>query len=289
MRHEIHRHGLLWVALGASLWGTDTLFRRSLPAALPSARIVLLEHLVLCAALAPFAWRGRREWMKLNARGWAALMGIAWGGSALASVLFTEAVRAGNPTSAVLLQKTQPVFAALLAGSLLLEPLGRRFWGVLAAAVGGAYLVSFGTRVPSGVEGRAALLALGAAALWGGSTVLGRFVLGSVSWLTLTALRIFAATPLLVALAAGTRGEVSGRSFGIIVLLAAVPGLLALLAYYRGLAGSRASRAAIAELAFPATAALLNWIFLGAEVAPPQVAGFTIIWLAIVCLDSARG
>ena len=288
MRHEIHRHGLLWVALGASLWGTDTLFRRSLPMELPSARIVLLEHLVLCVALAPFAWRGRHEWMKLGARGWAAVLGIAWGGSALASVLFTEAVRAGNPTSAVLLQKTQPVFAALLAGSLLLEPLGRRFWGVLAAALGGAYLVSFGMRVPSGVEGRAAVLALAAAALWGGSTVLGRFVLGHVSWLTLTALRIFVATPLLVALAAGTEGPVSGRSFGIIVTLAAVPGLLALLAYYRGLAGSPASRAAIAELAFPATAALLNWIFLGARVEPAQVAGFTIIWLAIVCLDSAR-
>ena len=288
MRHDIHRHGLLWVALGASLWGTDTLFRRSLPTELASARVVLLEHLVLCLVLAPFAWRGRREWMKLGARGWAAVLGIAWGGSALASVLFTEAVRAGNPTAAVLLQKTQPVFAALLARSLLFEPLGRRFWGVLAAAMGGAYLVSFGMRVPSGVEGRAALLALGAAGLWGGSTVLGRFVLGNVSWITLTSLRIVAATPLLAVLAAGGAGDVTGRSFGVIVMLALVPGLLALLAYYRGLAGSHASRAAIAELAFPATAALLNWIFLGASLEPAQVAGFTIIWLAIVCLDSAR-
>lgn len=287
MRAKNESHGLLWVALGAALWGTDTLFRRPLTAALPSARIVLLEHLVLCAVLLPIAWRGRREWLALGGRGWAAVLGIAWGGSALGTVLFTEAVRAGNPTAAVLLQKTQPLFAALLARGLLGEALGRRFWGVLAAALGGAYLVSFGLRLPAaGVESTAGLLALGAAALWGGSTVLGRFVLERTKFQTLTALRILAATPVLALMAWGTpAGRLDARGMAAIVTIALVPGLAALLTYYRGLQRAPASRAAVAELAFPASAALLNWIFLGAGVTAPQVAGFAVIWLAIVSLE----
>lgn len=292
MRADVGSHGLLWVALGAALWGTDTLFRRPLTLTLPSARIVLLEHLVLSAVLLPVFWRTRREWAALSARGWAAVLGIAWGGSALGTLLFTEAVRAGNPTTAVLLQKTQPLFAALLASACLGEILGRRFWAVLGVAVCGAYLVSFGARLPAwGVEGRAAVLALSAAVCWGASTVLGRFVLYRVSWPALTALRILAATPVLLApawLSRAPSAPLDARMASGILMLALVPGLAALLAYYRGLEHCRASRAAVAELAFPATAALLNWMYLGARISAPQAAGFALIWLAIVNLESTR-
>ena len=51
------RRALLWVAFGASLWGTDTIFRRPLTAALASGQIVLLEHLILTAALLIPLWR----------------------------------------------------------------------------------------------------------------------------------------------------------------------------------------------------------------------------------------
>ena len=60
--------GLWWVALGAALWGTDTVLRRPLTGVWPSAWIVLLEHLVLTAALLPTLWRTRGEWRRL---GWA--------------------------------------------------------------------------------------------------------------------------------------------------------------------------------------------------------------------------
>src|SRR5437588_1287362 len=119
---------LLLVALGAALWGTDTLFRRTLTTSLESSRIVLYEHLILTVLLLPVCWRGRREWIPMSLVQWGALLWTSWGGSALGTVCFTEAVRIGNPTTAVLLQKIQPVFAALLAWALLGESLGRRFW-----------------------------------------------------------------------------------------------------------------------------------------------------------------
>ena len=50
------RRALLWVALGASLWGTDTIFRRPLTASLSSTHIVLLEYLILSVALAIPLW-----------------------------------------------------------------------------------------------------------------------------------------------------------------------------------------------------------------------------------------
>ena len=285
--------GPVWVAAGASLWGTDALLRRPLTSTLSSPQIVLSEHLILTAVLLPTCWRARGQWLGLGWLQWGAVLGIAWGGSALGTICFTEAIKIGNPTTAVFLQKTQPLFAALLARLLLKEPLGRRFWLVLAAAVLGAYFVSFGDRlrVPSldSVQAPAAMLALAAAALWGSSTVLGRFSLNSLSFSTLTALRLITATPFLLALAWSRPVPVvtslDPRQAITLLLMALLPGLAALLIYYKGLGQTRASFAAVAELSFPATATLLNWVFLGAHVSLLQAAGFALLWVVILNLE----
>ena len=284
---------LVWVAVGASLWGTDTLLRRPLTAVLSSPQIVLSEHLILIAVLLPSFWRTRAEWRALRPLQWGAVLGIAWGGSALGTICFTEAIKIGNPTTAVFLQKTQPFFSALLARMLLREPLGRRFWVCLSLALAGAYLVSFGDRLDRSAldAGRASatLLALAAAGLWGSSTVLGRFALNSLSFLALTGLRIFAAAPFLAALALSRSSlmvtNLNARQGISLLLMALIPGLAALLIYYRGLGRTRASLAAVAELSFPATATLLNWIFLGARVSTAQIAGFVLLWGVILNLE----
>ncbi|HKE25588.1 MAG TPA: DMT family transporter [Bryobacteraceae bacterium] len=287
------RAGLLWVAAGACLWGTDTVFRRPLTGTLDSLTIVLLEHLITALVLLPSLWFHRREWLRLRAAEWAAVIGIAWGGSALATVLFTEAVRGGNPTTAVLLQKSQPMIAALLAGLFLSEPLGAGFWTRLAAATGGAYLISFGAHAPSTTgSGAASLLALGAAALWAASTVLGRYMLRNVSASTLTALRLTVALPVLMLGVSwqypGFHIAIGARQASWLVLLALVPGVSALMIYYRGLRSSFASRAAVAELCFPATAILLNRIFFGTRLSVEQGAGFLLLIAAILSWQGRR-
>jgi drug/metabolite transporter (DMT)-like permease len=281
---------LLWVALGAALWGTDTVLRRPLTAVLSSIQIVLLEHLILTLVLLPACFRSFR---KLTVLQWGAVLGIAWGGSALGTLCFTEAIRLGNPTTAVLLQKTQPLFVVLLAKAMLRERPGGRLWIWLAVATTGAYLVTFGAAPPAELVRHAqpaALLALAAAMLWGASTVLGRFALGGIPFQTLTALRIVVALPLLVALALWQPHAwpvLHPGQWLSLATMALVPGLLALLIYYRGLRHTRASLAAIAELSFPATAALLNWTVLGAGVSPVQIAGFAILWTAILSIQKA--
>jgi drug/metabolite transporter (DMT)-like permease len=208
-------------------------------------------------------------------------------------LLFTAAFMVGNPTVAILLQKTQPIFAVLLAGVLLGERVGWRYWIVFAVAIVGAYLVSFGSLSPFGELGRdeilTAALAIGAALMWGSSTVLGRFMLRDVPFHTLAGARLLTALPLLtgIVLFTGSLGEV-GAGFsaepGRLILLALIPGFLSLLIYYRGLSGTRASYATLAELAFPATAVVLNWFVLDVGIGVNQAIGFVILWGSVFVL-----
>src|ERR671916_175610 len=281
---------VLLVAVGAAIWGTDGILRVPLLEVATPSQIVFLEHLVLLVYSVPAVVLGWRYFRGLGTAQWVALLVIGWGGSALATLLFTTAFAVGNPTVVILLQKTQPLFAIALAAILLRERLGWAYWPCFAVAMVGAYLISFGDLSPFGALGSAeaiaAALALGAALLWGSSTVLGRLVLKDMPFNTLTGARLLLAVPLLagIVIAQGSAGGL-GAGFasepGRLILLALIPGLLALLLYYRGLTGTRASYATLAELAFPATAVILNWAVLGVGVTTNQVVGFVLLWGAV--------
>ena len=284
---------VLLVAVGAAMWGTDGILRVPLLEVASPSQIVLLEHLILLLYSVPAVVLGWRFFRGLGAAQWVALLIIGWGGSALATLLFTTAFDVGNPTVVILLQKTQPLFAIALAAILLRERLGWAYWPCFAVAMVGAYLISFGDLSPFGALGSAeaiaAALALGAALLWGSSTVLGRLVLKDMPFNTLTGARLLLAVPLLAGIVIA-QGSVGGLAAGFasepgrVILLALIPGLLALLLYYRGLTGTRASYATLAELAFPATAVVLNWTFLGVGVSANQVLGFVLLWSAVFVL-----
>src|ERR671912_593442 len=139
--------GVLLVALGAALWGTDAILRVPLLEVMSPPAIVLGEHLVLLLYSVPAVVLGWEVFRTLGASQWVALLIIAWGGSALATLLFTTAFVLGNPTVVILLQKTQPLFAIALAHVLLRERLRRIYWPCFAVAVLGAYLMSFGSLV----------------------------------------------------------------------------------------------------------------------------------------------
>jgi drug/metabolite transporter (DMT)-like permease len=286
--------GVLLVAFGAALWGTDAVLRVPLLEVMSPAAIVLSEHLVLLLYSVPAVVLGWGVLADLRASQWVALLIIAWGGSALATLLFTTAFVLGNPTVVILLQKTQPLFAIALAHVLLRERLRWAYWPCFAVAILGAYLISFDGLVEpfealGSVQALPAFLTLGAAILWGSSTALGRFVLKDMPFHTLTGARLLLALPVLwvIVLVQGSLGEL-GAGFAAeparVVLLALVPGLVALLLYYRGLSGTKASYATLAEISFPASAVILNWVFLGAGVSANQILGFALLWGAILAL-----
>src|SRR5215208_5478511 len=204
---------ILLVAVGAAMWGTDGILRVPLLEVASPSQIVLLEHLVLLLYSVPAVVLGWRFFRGLGMAQWISLLVIGWGGSALATLLFTTAFAVGNPTVVILLQKTQPLFAIVLAAVLLRERLGWAYWPCFAVAMVGAYLISFGNldafAALGSAELLAAALALGAALLWGSSTVLGRLVLKDMPFHALTGARLLLAAPLLVVIVV-IQGAVGG-------------------------------------------------------------------------------
>ena len=289
----MRRHGLLLVVLAAMLWGTDSLFRRPLTRSLSPVTIVFLEHLVLVLVMLPFLFRSAPVLRNLGRRDWVALAFIALGGSVAATSLFTFAIKHGNPSVAALLQKTQPIFTLLLAGWILGERPGRWFWFCFPPAVAGAYLVAapdwraafeFNLQQPE-----TALAAMGAAALWGSSTVFGRYVVARVPALVLTGLRFAISLPMLALLYViqpqlDRSLPASIDATFSIVAMALIPGLLALIFYYQGLRSTSASLASIGELAFPVTAVTANWYLLGSRLTVSQILGACILVAAVTLL-----
>ena len=288
MRSRVN--GVLWIACGAALWGTDTVFRRPLTESLDPARIVLYEHAILSLIVLPIVFRGRAYLPKIAPRTWLALLGISWVGSAIATILFTAAIRSGSPTTAVLLQKTQPIFAILLARIVTQEKWPAFFPLLAAIAIAGGYLVAFGDgnllRPLGSVEMIPALLAIGAAVGWAFATVWGRLVTKDLPFELITGLRVLCALPLLLFVTFVQHQMAMPRSADLpsLIWMALIPGFAGLMLYYRGLMHTPASRATIAELAFPITASLLNWIVLGIPTSFIQFAGFGIVWSAILSL-----
>src|SRR5690606_22768441 len=117
-------------------------------------------------------------------REWLSVIFIGLGGSALATILFTQSFHYLNPSVAILLQKLQPLIAIGLAIWVLGESLSKRFWLWAVVAIAGAYVISFPGLNPEGLTWNShalgVVLALGAAFFWGGSTVFGRLVLDKV-------------------------------------------------------------------------------------------------------------
>jgi drug/metabolite transporter (DMT)-like permease len=254
---------------------------------------VLLEHCILALVMFPVVIRSRREFLNLQGRDYASLLFIALGGSVAATVLFTFAVKHGNPSVAILLQKTQPLVTVLLARLALGERPARWFWPAFSFAVAGAYLMS----APGWNAGQAldpghpiiVLSALGAAALWGSATVCGRYLVSKISTSFLTALRFILALPALAVLfwlqPAVQRGLPTTISAILaIACMALLPGLLALLIYYRGLKSTTASIASLCELAFPITAIAMNWLILDVRLSGIQLLGAAILIAAVTAL-----
>lgn len=289
--------GFWLVVLGAALWGVDPLFRLILLKSMTSAQIVLLEHVIIALCVGPTLWKNRRELLGVKWKQIGALLFISWGGSALATILFTSGLANGNANAVLLLQKLQPLFAIIMARFILKERLPRYFSLLFLIALGGTYLLTFGFNIPLGHWSEfvqiGSLLSLGAAALWGGSTVMGRMMVGQMKYETVTALRFILALPLLMAITWNEGAvwtlptEAGPLSLLSINLLgqALLPGLLSLLVYYKGLTTTKASVATLAELSFPMVGVLLNWIAFQQMVTVAQICGFVLIWLALFVIS----
>lgn len=283
------------------LWGSDLLLRSKVVAAGWSASyIVLAEHLLLTTVFLIPLWRGRRLLAGLTRRQWAALVFVGVGGSALATWMYTTAFTLdySRALTVVLLQKTQPVFALILAGIVLGERRSAGFWGWGALALAGACLLvvadrDFHPHLLSRVLTEQALLAVGASGLWGAATVAGRPLSVALPPSLLTGARFALALPVLALFALlSTPPPAAARTpqiAGLLCLIALFPGLIGLGLYYWGLRGTTASVATLAELCYPLTSLLLGLFVLHVPVTPGQGVGLALLLAGVLGLSLKPG
>ncbi|MBX4187116.1 MAG: DMT family transporter [Candidatus Doudnabacteria bacterium] len=285
--------GPWFVTLAALLWAVDAPFRKYLTADLSSTVIVLMEHIAIAFLVLPILALKIYDLKNLAWREWLSVVFIGLGGSALATIFFTQSFHYLNPTVAILLQKLQPLIAISLAAWILKETLSKNFWLYAIVAILGAYIVSFPDLRAVGLGWNndilGIILAVAAAFLWGGSTVFGRFVLRKVSFQTMTSLRFLSALLflLLINIYNGSLSQIktaSGKDWLFVLIIAVVAGFVSLMIYYYGLQSTKASIATLCELAFPFAAVIVNWKFLGATLSVMQIVGGLILLFAITKL-----
>ncbi|MGB3828865.1 MAG: EamA family transporter [Ornithinimicrobium sp.] len=282
------RHDRTWlIAIAATMWGASGILREPLAEVADASTIVFYEHAVIVLVLTPWLVPALRHWAQAPPRVRAGSVIIGAGSSALATTLFTAAFAYGDPITPQVLQKLQPLVAIMLGVLLLGERLRPRFALFAVPALIGAWMLSFDDPFSVAIaDAQAAALALGAAALWAGGTVLGRLVgsdLGARDTLVLRFAFGLPAAAMIVA-ALGAQWTMPMAQAPSLIALALFPGLLALALYYVGLQRTAASRATLAELMFPVTAAIVGVSVLGATLSPSRWVGLGIVVLSITAL-----
>ena len=306
------RNPLLNQAPGFS-WGTTNYL--AMPRA--SAFVSLIEHFFGVLILAPIILIGRgykqifQTLKEFDKKDWFALSYVAIGGSALGLFFFLIALGMGNPTVAILLQKTQPLITLAFAAVILKERPTWQYYIALSISLVGVFLIIFDELVVAGqpfnwVGLVAVLCSLAAATMWGGSTVFGRRLTEKLNYWDLTLLRYIGGFFFLLVfngalltynstyfefLLTGIEvfPNVSNWVWPVIGCLAYAAvltgGVLPLALYYFGLKRSKATIAGLAELAFPLLAIFVNYFFLGYGLSTLQIVGAGILLVTVSMLS----
>src|SRR5205814_159397 len=128
MNRLIDRFSVVFVAVSATLWASDAYFRNQLVQHLTASEIVVAEDALIALFLLPVLIRNWGEVRRLGPRAWVAVVLIAAGAQAVATVLFTKSFSYGIYSETFVLQQTQPLIAITLAWVILGERRRPWFW-----------------------------------------------------------------------------------------------------------------------------------------------------------------
>jgi DME family drug/metabolite transporter len=250
--------GVVLVAVAAAMWGTDPIIRKTMSFSTTATTIVFGEHVILVALTLPLLLPALRALFRAGWRFVAAAVIVGAGASAVATILFTDALIGHKDfITPVVIQKVQPLVAVVGAAAILKERPRARFAWFLIPALAGFWLVNQAHPLDPSAKGLVVISeATGAAVLWAFGTVLGRYLSRELEFQHILALRFFfglvasaIALPVM-----GASAYSNGHDTLLILYLAIVTGLLALALYYFGLKRTPAVMASLAELTYPVIA-----------------------------------
>ncbi|MCY3412329.1 MAG: EamA family transporter [Candidatus Heimdallarchaeota archaeon] len=285
-----------------------------------SSFIVLIEHLVGFILLAPILLykRGMNHFKavltSLDRKEKLALLGVSMG-SGLGLYFYLISFAMGNPTVAILVQKSQPLITLIVAMLLLKEKPSNKFYLAGGISLVGVILLAFkDLQNPQLFEIYAVLASLIAATFWGSNTVFGKILTKKADYWDLTWFRYIGGAVILIIFNAITLSYTSDNASGLterfmtfaplwegaqaplalnieltgfqIILIATIftGGILPLAIYYYGLKYSKAAIGGLAELAFPVLAIFVNYLFMGFELSGNQIGGAILILIATTWL-----
>lgn len=299
-------YGPWLVALGAGLWGTESVWRLRLVDALASDVIVFYEHVILVLCFLPWILSRLGELKQVSRRSLGFLLFSGVAGSAVGTIFFTEALRIGNPTVVNVIPNLQPLISTAAAWLIFRDRLSTQFWiwGPLAIAAG--ILISVQNPSDIGSSFAASGLAPGTgyalvcAICWALSTVAGRGAMLELSLPLAAGLRLVVGLVCMTAILAA-RGRLSvdflwpnaatvelGTTVLDLALLSILAGGLPLLFYFAGLARTRASTAGYFEMMQTLAGVLVTWRLPGGGLATHQIAAAIALMLAVILVQRAQ-
>jgi DME family drug/metabolite transporter len=252
--------GVVLVAVAAAMWGTDPIIRKTMSGTTSATTIVFGEHVILAALTLPFLLPALRAVFRAGWSYVAAAVVVGAGASAVATILFTDAlIGHSDYITPVVIQKVQPFVAVGGAALLLGERPRSRFLWFFLPALAGFWLVNQAHPLAPSAQGTVVIAeATGAAVLWALGTVLGRYLSRELEFQHVVTLRFFFGL-LASAIALPVMGAAAysnGHDTSLILYLALVTGLFALALYYYGLQRTQAVLSSLAELTYPAVAVI---------------------------------
>jgi drug/metabolite transporter (DMT)-like permease len=299
--------GPVLVGLGASLWGTETLWRVRLNTVMPPDVMVLLEHALFLLFALPVVWQYRALLPAVPGRVWWYLLASGVLGSALGAYFFTEALGHMNASVANALLHLQPVLSTGFAILLLKERPNPRMWpwAILALLAGvllpltplsdwqtGLHLDQL-TMLQNALT-PAVVYVLLTAGCWGFSTVAGRAINQQLPVWPASALRVIIGFMTMLVVVALKQQPVN---LGVLAqpgiaqdltILALFAGLLPLVLYFKGLQLTSAAVASFWETAQVVAALLVTWGMLGQPLMPHQVVATLVLVVAVWQIDRAQ-
>jgi drug/metabolite transporter (DMT)-like permease len=284
--------GVALIAVAAALWGTDPIIRKTMSGTTSATTIVFGEHVILVLCTLPFLLPALRAVFRAGWRYVTAAVVVGAGASAVATILFTDAlIGHSDYITPVVIQKIQP-FVAIGAAALLLGERPRQgFWWFFLPAVAGFWLVNQAHPLEPSAKGLIVVAeATGAAVLWALGTVLGRYLSRELEFQHVLSLRFFFGllASSLALLVMHEPAYSNGHDTSLILYLALVTGLLALGLYYYGLQRTPAMVASLAELTYPAVAIVAGIYAYGQQLSWTQWLGVGLIIGSVTLLPMRR-
>lgn len=283
----------IFIVFAAMLWGIDGIILRPALYSLPVGLVVFVESSIVAVYLSPILFKNIKVLKSLKPGDWLAFIGVAVFGGAIGVMCITKAlfyVNFINLSIVILIQKLQPLFALTLAAVMLKERLPKQFFYWAVFAIVGAYLMTFGFKLPvissDNKNLLAAMYAAFAAFSFGFSTVLSKRALRNVSFELGTYLRFAIASVILLVIVLSLSemssiSSISSNQWLIFLIIAFTTGGPAIFIYYYGLKNITASSSTILELAFPLTAVVLEYIIHGNILSMVQWIGVAILIYSI--------